>query len=105
MGILDAKRGTVRILAGRISGWLNNSVGEVDGIVLHDGQRVLFSPNDSDRVLAIADLGSRVEVSALWGPGGDTAANAVRIINLDSQQYATLYADPTPNSPEASTDL
>jgi hypothetical protein len=99
------REGQVRIIAGRISGWLNNSEGEINGIVLHGGQRVRFSPNDCDRVLAIADIGSRVEVSTLCDPGGDTAANAVRIINLDSQQYATLSVSPTPNGPEASTDL
>lgn len=101
----------MRIIAGRISGWLSDSSGDVNGIILDKGldkgQRVRFSPDHSARVLAVADIGSRVEVQvcALGMPGVDTAADAVRIINLDSQQYATLFAAPTPNRPEASTDL
>jgi hypothetical protein len=93
----------LRIIAGRISGWVNNPWGEVNGIVLSSGQRVRFSPDRSGRALAAAP-GSRVEVSALGGPE-DAATIAFRIVNLDSRQYATLYAAPTPNSPEASTDL
>jgi hypothetical protein len=97
----------MKIITGRISGLLNNSAGEIDGIILDNGRRVRFSPNHAGRVLAIATAGSRVEVelSARNNPDGDTDADAFRIVNLDSQQLATLYASPSPNSPEASTDF
>lgn len=95
----------MKIITGRISGLLNNAAGEINGIILDDGRRVRFSPDRASRVLAIATIGSRVEVqvSVQSGPGSDTYVDAVRILNLDSQQSATLYASPTPNKPEVST--
>ena len=92
------------IIAGRISGWLNDPSDKIEGILLDNGRRVRFSPEDAERVLAIAPFGSRVEVSVLRAPGEDTA-NAIRIVNLDSQQYITIHASPIPDQPEASTDL
>jgi len=58
----------MKIITGRISGLLNNSAGEIDGIILDNGRRVRFSPNHAGRVLAIATAGSRVEVELLTCP-------------------------------------
>jgi hypothetical protein len=88
----------MKIITGRISGLLNNSAGEIDGIILDNGRRVRFSPNHAEpRSCNRNHAGSRVEVelSARNNSDGDTDADAFRIVNLDSQQLATLYASPS----------
>jgi hypothetical protein len=97
----------MKTITGRISGLLNDSAGEVNGVILDNGRRVRFSPDRASRVLAIATVGSQVEVQLPLQNsfGSEIDVDAVCITNLDSQQSATLSVSPTTNSPEVSTGV
>ena len=95
----------MRTITGTISGLLNSSAGEINGVVLDNGRTFRFPPDRASRVLSIATIGSRVEVrvSAESDLGGDEHADAIRITNLDSQRSAAIDGSPTPPNPEVPT--
>lgn len=96
----------MRIVTGRISRLLHDPLGELTGFVLDSGVGIRFPSDRARRVLEIAAVDSRIEVSGRIGSwhGQDAYIDADSIANLDSRKTAGLYPPSARPSPEVSAD-
>jgi hypothetical protein len=98
----------MRTITGKICGLLSNSAGEINGIVLDNGQNIEFPPELASRVLSIATLGSRVEVRTLLpeSPIIRLQFTGVLITEMASKQSVSLSAFTSSyQPPEASAEI
>jgi len=90
----------MQVIHGRIQRFLRGSGGELNGLILDRGIEVQIPSAKSNQVLAIAEIGSTMEMHG-WvrpGPAGGMQFHATAIINDDSKQF--VYLHELPHNPE-----
>jgi hypothetical protein len=74
------------VAAGRISRFLLNPNGDVDGLLLADGTQVNFPPHLSQTLLQITKVGDTVSVQGLRGYGAGATIHATSITNTGTNR-------------------
>jgi hypothetical protein len=79
---------------GKVSGFLRDALGRVNGFTLEEGREVRSSATQLDLVAAIVTPGSRIEIRGdlRFSTHQQSVLSSVRITNLDSKQSTSLPA-------------
>lgn len=96
----------MRMIGGRIQNLLTNAASEVSGIVLDNGQAVMFPPEKAGEVLSIVTLGSHVEIETFTPScvAGNSPVHAATITDLRSHKSFFFNVNPT-ETPEVCADV
>lgn len=88
---------------GKVTSYLLNGKGVVDGLLLDDGTQVKFPPNLSDRLVKVAQSGN--EVSVMGTPGVPTDfGQEVKASSITNTETGEMIAEEPPVAPKAVDD-